>query len=257
MSTTATVTTAKTTTKKSSVSETDHSKNVKNFETLMISCKGFGSVYNPSNEGLTIANLVLKHLESKKSVKQVKLAETPFNDIEGQRSIVFKPLKATATKVLNALRSSKVPSTVIDDAETINRKIQGKRADNTVEEAVEGKEAKAKNSVSQQSFDMQLDHFEKLVALVDLEANYKPNETELKVATLNAYATQLDAINTSVKDAYTPYKNALDFRNDMLYAPQTGLIETAKAVKNYVKSVFGNASPQYKQISKLVFKLVE
>jgi hypothetical protein len=238
-------------------SETGHNKNVTTFETLIITCEGFGNDYNPSNEDLTIANLKTKHNNAKKSVKDVKTTEATFNEVEGQRKLMFKPLKTTSTKVLNALKSSKAPTTAIDDAETINRKIQGKRADNAVTETPEGEKAKDKNSVSQQSFDMQIDHFEKLIELVDLEPKYNPNELPIKVDTLKTYQVQLDTINTDVKNTYTTYKNALDSRNATLYTSESGLVDIAKAVKNYAKSVFGTSSPQYKQISKLAFKTVK
>ena len=44
-------------------------------------------------------------------------------------------------------------------------------------------------------------------------------------------------------------------RNQSLYNPLTGLVQTAKEVKQYVKSVFGTTSPQYKQVSGLEFKI--
>jgi hypothetical protein len=45
-------------------------------------------------------------------------------------------------------------------------------------------------------------------------------------------------------------------RNIKLYSPETGIVDTAQTVKNYVKSVFGATSPQYKQISKLIFRKI-
>ena len=142
--------------------ETGHNKNVTNFETLIIACTGFGTAYNPSNPSITIPVLTTQHVEAKALIKEVKTTETPFNNIEGQRKTLFKPLKPTATKVLNALKGASVPATVIADAETINRKIQGKRADNTTEETSTDETPKDKNSVSQQSYDMKIDHLEKL-----------------------------------------------------------------------------------------------
>ena len=236
--------------------ETGHNKNVTNFETLIIACTGFGAEYNPSNTNITIPVLTTQHTEAKASVKEVKTTETPFNNVEGQRKTIFKPLKPTSTKVLNALKGASAPATVISDAETINRKIQGKRADNTIEE-IPTETSKDKNSVSQQSYDMQIDHFEKLIELADVEPVYNPNEEPLKIVNLTAYKTELQSINTAVKTAYIPYKTAMQTRDIKLYAPQTGLVDTAQTVKNYVKSVFGATSPQYKQISSLKFTKIK
>ena len=101
---------------------------------------------------------------------------------------------------------------------------------------------------------MQIDHFEKLIELVDVEPKYNPNEEPLKITTLTYYKTELETINTAVKNAYIPYKTAMQTRNIKLYSPETGIVDTAQTVKNYVKSVFGATSPQYKQISKLIFR---
>ena len=239
-----------------STSETGHSKNVSNFETMISYCTGYGITYNPSNSDIVLSELITFHTDSKASVKLVKTTETPFNDVEGQRKLIFKPLKPLATKVLGAIRSSGAPSTVIADAETINRKIQGKRANNTTEETSTEEAPKDKISVSQQSYDMQIDHLEKLIELVDVEPKYNPNEIPLQIATLTNYKTQLETINTAVKNSYTPYSNAMIARDKKLYDPATGLVARAQLVKNYVKSIFGASSPEYKQINKLRFKTI-
>ena len=239
-----------------STSETGHSKNVNNLETMISYCTGYGVTYNPSNSDILLSELTTLHTDSKASVKLVKTTETPFNDVEGQRKLIFKPLKPLSTKVLGAIRSSGAPSTVIADAETINRKIQGKRADNSVIETPTEEAPKDKISVSQQSYDMQIDHLEKLIELVDVEPKYNPNEIPLQIATLTNYKTQLETINTAVKNSYTPYSNAMIARDKKLYDPTTGLVARAQLVKNYVKSIFGASSPEYKQINKLRFKTI-
>ncbi len=240
-----------------STSETGHAKNVSNLETMVSYCTGYGTAYNPSNPDLSLPALTTLHDESKAALKLVKKTETPFNDLEGQRKLIFKPLKPLATKVLGSLRSSGAPSTVVADAETINRKIQGKRADNSEAKTPEGKTPKDKISVSQQSFDMQIDHMDKLIELADVEPKYNPNEVPLQVATLTNYKTELETINTAVKNAYTPYSNAMIARNNKLYNLETGLVTRAQSVKNYVKSIFGASSPEYKLINKLSFRIIK
>ncbi len=237
-----------------STSETGHAKNVSNLETMISYCAGYGATYNPSNPEIALAQLTTLHTDSQASVKLVKTTQAPFSSVEGQRKLIFKPLKKLATKVLAAVRSSGAPLTVVADAETINRKIQGTRADNSVPETPAGQTPKDKISVSQQSYDMQIDHLEKLIELVDLEPKYSPNEVPLQVATLTNLKTQLQTINTTVKNAYAPYSNAMIARDKKLYDPETGLLSKAQLVKNYVKSIFGSSSPEYKQINKLRFR---
>ena len=239
-----------------SISETGHAKNVSNFETMITYCTGYGAIYNPSNSEIMLPELTNVYSESKATLKEVKVTKAPFDDVDGQRKTLFKPLKPLSTKVLGALKGVNAPATVIADAETINRKIQGKRADNSVVETPVGETPKDKISVSQQSYDLQIDHFEKFIELLTIEPKYIPNETPVKVVTLNDYKTQLENINTAVKNNYVPYSTALIARDKRIYDPQTGLVERTQVVKNYVKSIFGAASPEYKLMNKLRFKVI-
>ncbi|MGV9004761.1 hypothetical protein [Flavobacterium sp.] len=237
-----------------STSEVGHTKNVTNFETAITFCTGYGTNYVPSNINLLIANLTLLHIASKGALALVKATQAPFDNVEGERQLIFKVLKKLATRIMGALISSGVAETVIKDAETINRKIQGKRANNKPEVTEPGDQPKDTVSVSQQSYDLLIDHFEKLIQLVSSQPKYTPNETDLKVVTINAYKTQLETINTGVKTAYIPYNNAMIARDKRLYQPEIGLVPTAQLVKNYVKSIYGATSPEYKAINGLRFK---
>ena len=60
-----------------STSETGHSKNVSNFETMISYCTGYGITYNPSNSDIVLSELITFHTDSKASVKLVKTTETP------------------------------------------------------------------------------------------------------------------------------------------------------------------------------------
>ena len=206
-----------------STSETGHAKNVSNFETMISYCTGYGTTYNPSNSEILLSEITTLHNESKATLKDVKTTKAPFDDVDGQRKTLFKPLKPLSTKVLGALRGVNAPATVIADAETINRKIQGKRADNSAVETPKDGTPKDKISVSQQSYDMQIDHFDKLIQVVTIEPKYIPNEAPVKVVALNDYKTQLENINSAVKNNYVPYSNAMIARDKKLYDPQSGL----------------------------------
>ena len=65
--------------------------------------------------------------------------------------------------------------------------------------------------------------------------------------------TTLQAANTAVINKYTSYSNSRIDRDVKLYKSANSLIKSAADVKKYIKSVFGATSPQYKQVSGLVF----
>ena len=86
---------------------------------------------------------------------------------------------------------------------------------------------------------------------------YNPNENDLKVTALQAKLTELQTKNSNLINAYTQYSNAMIQRNQILYNPLAGLVQTTKEVKQYVKSIFGANSRQYKQVSGLEFKVIK
>ncbi|HQA75271.1 hypothetical protein [Flavobacterium sp.] len=232
----------------SSTSEKGHAKNVANFGIIINFASGYGTNYNPSNPTLAIPALEAKWEAAKEKLRTVKDTKEPFDSKTGERQLLFKPLRPLATKIINSLIAQQVPSTVIKDARTIIRKLTGKRAKELTQETEENK-----ISVSQQSYDRLVDNFEELIVLAQTEPNYNPNEDDLKVTSLVTLHEKLNNKNNEVKIIYVPYSNAMIARDGELYDQETGLVDIAYEVKNYVKSVFGAASPQYRQISGLVF----
>jgi hypothetical protein len=103
------------------------------------------------------------------------------------------------------------------------------------------------------TYDKLIDHFAQLIATLTAEPKYLPNENELKVASLNTLLTDLRAKNTAVISATTALSNARIARDKALYVETTGILDVAQDVKQYVKSLFGASSPQYKQVSGLKY----
>ena len=163
-----------------------------------------------------------------------------------------------ATKIVNALAATDAVRQTVDDAKTVNLKIQGRRAvaikkQGSGTDTLTAEPVKTA-STSQQSFDKIIDHFAQLIQTLTAEPKYAPNENELKVATLNTLLADLKAKNTAVIGATTNLSNTRISRDKVLYSDGTGLCDIAQDIKNYVKSVFGASSPQFKQVSGLSFK---
>ena len=242
-----------------SISETGHAKNVANFEDLISFCKAYGITYNPSKEALKIANLTTQLADAQAILASVKTTQTAFNNATNKRIQAFKPLKPLGTKIINALDATDATTETVNDARTINRKLQGQRAEAKPKESTPTDTAATPPtdktiSSSQQSYDQQIEHFAKLIELLSADSNYNPNETDLKVTTTQTKLAELKTTNSAVIEGYTNWSNSRIARNNSLYNPMTGLVNTALDVKKYVKSIFGATSPQYKQVSGLEFK---
>ena len=245
-------------------SETGHAKNAANFEDLISFCIGYGASYQPSKVAIQILTLNTLLANAQGSISGVVSAKTIFINATNARQSLFEQLKKLSTRIVNALDATDATDKLVKDAKTINRKIQGKRAGDKTKPAptpippvppIPTPTPEDKSiSVSQQSYDSLITHFDALIQLVSSEPTYTPNETDLQVSTLQTLLGNLKATNTAVVNAYTNYSNSRITRDSILYTEISGLVDIALEVKKYVKSVFGASSPQYKQVSGLQFK---
>jgi hypothetical protein len=240
-------------------SETGHAKNVANFETLISVVNGFGAAYNPSKSAIKTTALTSLSTSAKTVMNQVNTAEGQYKIAVANRDVAFEPLSKLATRIINALRASDVSEQIIASAESLIRKLQGKRA--TPKKTEEEKaallaEGTTVNEVSssQMSFDNRLDSLDKVVNFLSNIPEYTPNEEELQIITLAALYTSLSALNVAAVQAETALNNMRMSRNELLYKTGTGMVDVALSVKTYVKSLFGATSAQYKQLSGLTFK---
>ncbi len=244
-----------------STSETGHAKNVANYERLIAEVTALGVTYNPAKANLKLPALNTQLTAAKAAVTAVNAAEPAYKIASNARDASFAPVLKTCTRVINALKASDTSDQTKADAMTLIRKLRGTRATAKKTEAEKsaaaaGGKAIVEVSSSQMSFDSRLDNLDKLIKLLASVAAYAPNEADLKVTALTTVYNDLKTRHSAVTAAEMPLVNARIARNDVLYKPLTGLVDTSVDVKTYIKSVFGASGPQYKQVTKLVFKAV-
>lgn len=249
--------------------ETGHAKNVANFEKMVDFCVGYGTTYNPSKTTIKVAALQTLLTNSKNAILAVNTNIPAYSNAVAARELAFEPLSKLVTKIINSLKATDTSQQVVDNALTYARKLQGRRAKAIIKnvnlpvgEPVPGAEIlieqESKNiSASQMSYDNRLDNLDKLIKLLSSVTTYAPNEAELKTTALTTLINDLKVKNSAVISFFVPISNARISRNDILYKENTGLVDIAFDVKAYVKSLFGATSPQFKQISKLVFTRVK
>ena len=240
-----------------STSETGHAKNIANFQDLISFCEGYGVTYNPTKESLKIPQLKTLYQSALDKLNASKTQKTNFDNATNERRNAFKDLKPLSTKVVNAFAVSGADALAQNNLKSVNKKLQGstsKNEEKTV--AKDGNTTAPKTiSTSQQSYDRLIDHFANIITVLEQNEIYAPNENNLKVDSLKDKLSELQAKNKDLINSYTSYSNSMIERNQTLYDPIIGLIQTSKEVKQYIKSIFGATSPQYKQVSSLEFKV--
>jgi hypothetical protein len=248
-------------------SDSGHTINVTNFHTLIINVYSFGPRYAPQRSDLTLAGLNSLYSTASAGMSTVNSRFSAWKIAVSDRDITFRPLSELATRVLGALRSSAVRIDDIESIIPIIRKLRGQRATpkhtvtgpepNVVVAANPGNPPKAipKNiSASQMSFDSRVANMDILIKLLLPLAGYNPNEPELSVSGLKTLYNVMVSQNDSVVTITVSLSRERGKRDQILYAPLTGMFDIAQAVKNYVKSVFKAKSKEFMEVSAISFK---
>lgn len=243
--------------------ESGHAKNTANFDHLIAIVQTYGTNYTPSNTSLAITNLQTVLTNAQTALTNVKNEYNSWKNATNSREIAFEPLKGLSTRLLNTLISVGVPEQTIKDFKTLNAKVQGSKISKAepIAEETSGEEdankmttpEKKTVSVSQQSFDNIIEHYDKIIKLLASVPAYNPTETNLKVVTLQTMLTNLKTANTAAYSKTINLSNSRIARNKVLYDNPDALIVLAKAVKAYVKGKFGATSPEYDQVSAIKF----
>jgi hypothetical protein len=235
-----------------------HKQNVTNLNVLSSRVSSFGSAYNPSNPTLTQPNLDLVGRNGQNANDRVDVAHVAFLNARAARINAAGDLDALVTRSLSAVKISGATTATIDQAKSLARKVHGKRASKILSEQelvaakAEGHEV---NQVGKHdsSYTIKIDNFSKYGLYLSSIAEYRPNEPDITPVALNTKLSDLKMKNIDYLNAVTAYESALASRDVVLYADHVGVVDVAQNVKTYVKSVFGATSPEYKQISSLVF----
>lgn len=241
-----------------STTETGHAKNVANFETLISSATAFGEAYNPSKETLKLPVLQTLLTAARFSLNGLHNAQSNYSNAVTAQEFAFSPLSKLITRVYSALKATDTTTLVDESAKTIVRKLQGKRASaKLTDEEKKSLEAEGiqvnQISTSQMSYDNRLENLDRFISLLSSVGLYNPNEEDLKISSLTALSEELKSKKNDVVVTSIQLSNARMIRNEILYKPNTGLVDIAFDAKMYIKSVFGATSPQLKQVSKLKF----
>lgn len=236
-----------------SISETGHTKNVANFKTLIEYLTSLGADYNPSKPSLLIPALKAQNKDAEAASTQVnEVLLPPYSAAVDKQQELFSPFSKLVTRVNASFKSSVTNTEQIETFQSIIKRIKSTPSgkDKNVDPA---QPPGGKKSISQQSYDYRLKSFGELISSLEANLDYAPNEAELKSATLRILYTKMKAATEKVDPAEAALINGRIARDKNLYAEGTGVFQTAKDIKEYIKSVFGTGSVQLKFINQLKF----
>jgi hypothetical protein len=239
------------------MSESGDNKLIGNFRKLIDEVSG-DPAYNPANDDLKIPALEAQYTAGDAAVSAVAAARAPNKLAITDREDTFDGLRPLAVRSRNFLKASGARQGVIDDAETSIRKLSGGRKSPKPREdantpANESQGSGGSSSASQLSYENQIGNFESYIEIVKNVPAYNPNETDLKVTALTAFAASLTAKSNAVSTTSATLNQARGVRDQLLYLSDDSIVNTAKLTKAYVQAALGSQSQLYKKIKGLQF----
>ena len=211
--------------------------------------------YNPANPKLTKTALETQYTTGEAAADDVSAKHAPNKLAVTDRQGGFDDLPTLVIRSRNFLKASGASKAVVDDAETHVRKLTGGRKSAKVKDdpATPADESKASHSASQMSYDNQLGNLGAYLEILKNVPSYNPNEADLKLTSLTAFAANLKARNNAVSTTSAALNQARGLRDRLLYLDDDSIANTAQMVKTYVKGALGTSSQLYKQIKGLQF----
>lgn len=236
--------------------ESGHAKNVANFEQIIIILTALGAGYNPSQALILLAALQTKLTEAKAALAAVDEAEAgkavKTDEVQAEFEGLYKyvvNIKRTAEVELNDAAFT------ADLQSIVNKFASGSRDTGLPDDPLtpDVDESRTKFSTSQRSRDNQIAHLADILALLKTRPDYKPNDEEYKVATIEAKLESLTAKDNAAKTADAALDNALDARDTVLYDEADGILKRVKLIKTQLTLKPGKNSAAYQQIAALEF----
>ncbi len=235
-------------------------KNLQSLEKLLGTCTGLGGSYNPGNQNLQVKAMAALLSQARNTLSEVDIAKTGYEVATNQREEAFKGLGPLTGRIISAMIASGSRPETVADARTMTRKIYGRvlsKDREPVPSLVESNSADEKPKTTRRArgtdYASLVSHFAKLLETVAASERYKTNEQELSVESLKKHLTALQKHNSSVISATVAWQEARRKRDEILYYLDRNLFTVGQRAKQYVKSVYGYGSEEYRSVSKIRF----
>ena len=234
-----------------STSETGHNKNVANFSKAYQIFEEMGGLYNPTNSNLQLTNLAPIKVTLAGTITVLDNKKPVYKNAVADREVEIAPLGKLVTRTLNASKSINISLTDKENLTSQAKKIRGDVKPKKVNPDTSESDA---ISTSQMSYDSRIANLSTYTSQLASHPEYAPNETELKIASLQAYHQRLETLSGLVNSAGNSLITARKDRNNILYYNDTNIIQLIRDAKFYLKSLGQAGEPYYKALVKLQFK---
>jgi hypothetical protein len=191
------------------------------------------------------------------ALRQVIEAQTEFENATNSREVAFGKLNKLATRIVAALSASGAMEQTVADARSVIRKMAGRKlADRGPVPSGNAETATipvTRTRGGGKDFATKEYHFEQLLQTLASEPLYQPQVEDLTIQSLRDRLAALRNENASVACASARLNKARRERNALLYQDAANLFDTAQAVKQQVKAIYGYGGDAHRAASSIRF----
>ena len=242
------------TTRKTSVSETGHNKNVANFSSVIQILEEMGTRYNPTNSAITLANLSPIESQLALVINELNNKKPLYKNAVASREEKIEGLNKLITRTLNFAKSITLSEKDKENLQSQAKKIRG----NSKPKKINPDTAQKENiSTAQLSYDSRIANLETYIEQLASHDVYNPNEEILQITSLKNYHEELSTLSANVNKAGNALLTARENRNVLLYYKEGNIIQLIKDIKSYLKALGDTGKPYYKAIVKLKFTAIK
>lgn len=231
-------------------SEVGHNKNAANFKSLFQILEEMGSMYNPSNPAITLANLAPIKQTLDDVITTFNQKNPLYKNAVAQRETHMASLSKLTTRIVNSFRASGASPSDIDNADSLARLIRGSSRKSKANPETASPET---ISTSRMSYDSRTANFDAMINYLERHPSYAPNEDAIAIASLKAINLQQKQENVTVNQTANELLTARSSRNRILYDSSTGAVQYTPIIKSYLKSLGDAGKPYYKSAVRLKF----
>jgi len=228
---------------------------MQSFEKLTGICTGLGGNYNPGKQNLQVNAITTLSTIAQQIGEEVREAQKAYDMATNAREEGFNTIRQFSSRVYQMLQACGANPLLLADALNSKRRIWGARLSklSPIDPGKATEEKPESRRSYGRSYFIIAEYFDQLVKTVASEPKYTANEPEFTVEGLQQTAAKLFSLNKAVADAENRLDEARIKRNTVYYIAPENLVETATAVKAYVRCIFGFHSQQHQQVLKLSF----
>ena len=237
-----------------------HATNVVMLITLISLIPNYGENYKPSKETIKLPALQKLLDECQKVLALITNLEVANKNAIDARDQAYQLFRVLLTRINNIIKATDTSKEVRAHVNTLIRLIRlGKLTTKSSPTPVADSQEEVKESSTiishKMGYEVRLQNFDKLIQYLASIPTYTPNEPELTIKGLTASHDDMQSKNLLAANADIQLTRARILRKAIFYAPSTGLAYAGNEAKSYIKAIFGSQSDEYKQVSKLKFKI--